>query len=93
MATVLILSACSQTAVLSQYEANLEIVKKTMACYEAPTDVETFKSLIHKDIKHQSPMYGQGLVDYNGVIGQAEFYMSGFEKRYIREPNMVAWFR
>ena len=78
LSLIVILSACSQSDNLDLYNTNVTIAKKAMACYEAPTDFETFKSLIHKDIKHQSPMYGQGLVDYDGVLGQAEFYMKGF---------------
>ena len=78
LSLIVILSACSQSDNIDLYNTNVAIAKKAMACYEAPTDFETFKSLIHEDIKHQSPMYGQGLTDYAGVLGQAEFYMKGF---------------
>ncbi len=83
---ILILSACSQPADLSLYEANLEIVKKSISCYETPSDFETFKALTHMDIKHQSPMYGQGLVDYDQVLGQAKFYMEGFTNVSFENP-------
>ena len=63
---------------MTLYNANLEIVKKAMACYETPQDFETFKTLICESVKHQSPMYGQGVVDYDGVMEQAQFYMNGF---------------
>ena len=66
------------TTDMTLYNANLEIVKKALACYETPQDFETFKSLICESVKHQSPMYGQGVVDYDGVLGQAQFYMNGF---------------
>ena len=76
-----VLFACTSpntTPDMTLYNANLEIVKKALACYETPQDFETFKSLICESVKHQSPMYGQGVVDYDGVMGQAQFYMSGF---------------
>ena len=78
LSLIVILSACTQTDDLALYKTNLEIAKKIISCYEAPTDFETFQSLIHKDIEHQSPMYGQGLVGYDDVLGQAKFYMEGF---------------
>jgi len=78
LSLIVILSACTQTDDLALYKTNLEIAKKIVSCYEAPTDFETFQSLIHKDIQHQSPMYGQGLVGYDDVLGQAKFYMEGF---------------
>ena len=76
-----VLFACTSpntTPDMTLYNANLEIVKKALACYETPQDFETFKSLICESVKHQSPMYGQGVVDYDGVMGQAQFYMNGF---------------
>ena len=75
---MVILSACTQTDDLALYKTNLEIVQKAMACYETPQDFETFASLVHADVEHQSPVYGQGKVGYDGVLGQAKFYMEGF---------------
>jgi hypothetical protein len=75
---IVVLSACSQPDDLALYKTNLEIAKNAIACYEYPADFETFKSLIHPEIKHQSPMYGQGMVGYEDVMGQANFYMGGF---------------
>ena len=75
---VVVLAACSQPNDLTLYNANLEIAKTAISCYETP-DFETFKSLIHTDVEHQSPMYGQGIVNYEGLIGQAKFYMEGFK--------------
>lgn len=78
LSLIVILSACTQTDDLALYKTNLEIAKNAIACYEYPADFETFKSLIHPEIKHQSPMYGQGMVGYEDVMGQANFYMGGF---------------
>ena len=75
---MVILSACTQSDDLALYKTNLEIVQKAMACYETPQDYETFASLVHADVEHQSPVYGQGKVGYDGVLGQAKFYMEGF---------------
>ncbi|MGY8932443.1 MAG: nuclear transport factor 2 family protein [Flavobacteriales bacterium] len=78
LSLIVFLSACTQSDNLALYKTNLEVAKQALSCYETPADFETFKSLIHEDVKHQSPMYGQGLVDYDGVLGQAGFYMQGF---------------
>ena len=47
--------------------------------YASPINFELFKSLIHEEIEHQSPMYGVGKVGLDGVVGQAEFYMTNFK--------------
>ena len=78
LSLIVILSACSQSDDMTLYKSNLEVVKKAMACYETPQDYETFVSLIDENVQHQSPMYGQGIVGYEGVLGQAKFYMEGF---------------
>ena len=78
LSVIVILSSCTQSDNLALYNTNLEVAKKAMSCYETPTDFETFKSLVSEDVKHQSPMYGQGVVDYDGVLGQSSFYMQGF---------------
>ena len=82
---VVVLTACSQPNDLTLYNANLEIAKTAMSCYETP-DFETLKSLIHADVEHQSPMYGQGTVNYEGVMGQAKFYMEGFKNVSFENP-------
>ncbi len=78
LSLIVMLSACSQTEDMTLYKSNLEVVKKAIACYETPQDYETFVSLIDENVQHQSPMYGQGIVGYEGVLGQAKFYMEGF---------------
>ena len=78
LSLIVILSACSQTEDMTLYKSNLEIVQKAMACFETPQDYETYVSLIDENVQHQSPMYGQGIVGYEGVLGQAKFYMEGF---------------
>ena len=78
LSLIVILSACSQTEDMTLYKSNLEVVKKAMSCYETPQDYATFVSLIDENVQHQSPMYGQGIVGYEGVLGQAKFYMEGF---------------
>ena len=83
---IFVLSACTQTDNLALYKTNLEVVKKAMSCYETPQDYETFVSLIHEDVQHQSPMYGQGSVSYEGVLGQAKFYMEGFSDVAFENP-------
>jgi len=78
LSLIVILSACSQTEDMTLYKSNLEIVQKAMSCFETPQDYETYVSLIDENVQHQSPMYGQGIVGYEGVLGQAKFYMEGF---------------
>ena len=86
LSLIVILSACSQTDDMTLYKSNLEVVKKAMACYETPQDYETFVSLIDENVQHQSPMYGQGIVGYEGVLGQAKFYMEGFSDVVFENP-------
>ena len=86
LSLIVILSACSQADDMTLYKSNLEVVKKAMACYETPQDYETFVSLIGENVQHQSPMYGQGIVGYEGVLGQAKFYMEGFSDVVFENP-------
>ena len=86
LSLIVILSACSQSDDMTLYKSNLEVVKKAMACYETPQDYETFVSLIDENVQHQSPMYGQGIVGYEGVLGQAKFYMEGFSDVVFENP-------
>jgi len=85
LSLAVMLTACSQQDDLALYKTNVEIAKKVITCYETP-DFETFKSLVHKDVEHQSPMYGQGKVDYESVMGQAKFYMEGFTNVSFENP-------
>ena len=82
---VFALMACSQPNDLTLYNSNLEICKKAFSCYET-SDLETFKSLIHPDIEHQSPMYGEGKVDYVNAVGHAEMYMDIFTNVSFEDP-------
>ena len=86
LSLIVILSACSQSDDMTLYKSNLEVVKKAIACYETPQDYETFVSLIDENVQHQSPMYGQGMVGYEGVLGQAKFYMEGFSDVVFENP-------
>ena len=70
--------SCQNTPDLSLYNANKEIAQKVIKAYESQ-DIESFKSLVDKKVKHQSPSYGVGEVGYDEVLKQAEFYMTGFE--------------
>ena len=76
--TVLFVS-CDVKQDLSLYNTNKEVAQKMLMSYTSPTNFELFKSLIHEEIEHQSPMYGVGKVGLDGVIGQAEFYMTNFK--------------
>lgn len=86
LSLIVILSACSQSDDMTLYKSNLEVVKQAIACYETPQDYETFVSLIDENVQHQSPMYGQGIVGYEGVLGQAKFYMEGFSDVVFENP-------
>ncbi len=52
--------------------------KKYISTYESPTDFELFNSMTAENIEHQSPMYGAGIVGYEKVLEQGNFYMSNF---------------
>ena len=71
--------SCEVKQDLSLYNTNKEVAQKALMSYTTPTNFELFKSLIHEEVEHQSPMYGVGKVGLNGVIGQAEFYMTNFK--------------
>ena len=47
--------------------------------YASPTNFELFKSLIHEEIEHQSPMYEVGKIGYDKVLVDAKFYMTNFK--------------
>tara|TARA_B100001250_G_scaffold235864_1_gene202617 strand:+ start:1501 stop:2070 length:570 start_codon:yes stop_codon:yes gene_type:complete len=78
LSLIVIFSACTQTDDMALYKTNLEVAQKAMSCFETPQDFETYKSLIHQDVQHQSPVYGKGIVGYEDVMNQAKFYMEGF---------------
>jgi ketosteroid isomerase-like protein len=78
---VLIMSSfisCNSNEDMLLFESNKEIAKKYLASYESPTDYDNFVSMTDEEIQHQSPMYGAGMVGYNQVLEQGNFYMSNF---------------
>ena len=76
--TVLLVS-CEANQDLSLYNTNKEVAQKMLMSYTSPTNFELFKSLIHEEIEHQSPMYGVGKIGYDKVLIDAEFYMTNFK--------------
>lgn len=74
----LVLVACNQAPDLSLYKANQALAEKFLNTYVSPTDYDGFTTMIADDIEHQSPMYGQGVVGKEAVLGQADFYMNNF---------------
>tara|TARA_B110000285_G_scaffold174773_1_gene195995 strand:+ start:125 stop:637 length:513 start_codon:yes stop_codon:yes gene_type:complete len=76
--TVLLVS-CEAKQDLSLYNTNKEVAQKMLMSYTSPTNFELFKSLIHEEIEHQSPMYGVGKIGYDKVLIDAEFYMTNFK--------------
>ena len=78
---VLIMSSfisCNSNEDMLLFESNKEIAKKYLASYESPIDYDNFVSMTDEEIQHQSPMYGAGMVGYNQVLEQGNFYMSNF---------------
>ena len=71
--------SCQTNPDLSLYQANKKVAEKFLLTYQSPTNFDLFKSMIAENIVHQSPMYGAGEVGYDEAVGQAEFYMTGFE--------------
>jgi hypothetical protein len=45
-----------------------------IGAYTTPSDFELFKSLIDENIEHQSPMYCAGLVGYDKILVQGDFF-------------------
>ena len=76
--TVLLVS-CEAKQDLSLYNTNKEVAQKMLMSYTSPTNFELFKSLIHEEIEHQSPMYGVGKIGYDKVLIDAEFYMTNLK--------------
>ena len=76
-ASLLFLS-CADKQDLALFNANKAIAQKAIQSYTSPANFELFKSLIDKNIEHQSPMYGVGIVGYDALLEQANFYMSHF---------------
>ena len=70
--------SCNSNEDMLLFESNKEIAKKYLAFYESPTDYDNFVSMTDEEIQHQSPMYGAGMVGYNQVLEQGNFYMSNF---------------
>jgi len=74
-----LLVSCEAKQDLSLYNTNKEVAQKMLMSYTSPTNFELFKSLIHEEIEHQSPMYGVGKIGYDKVLIDAEFYMTNFK--------------
>ena len=72
------LISCNSNTDMSLFKENKEIAKKYLASYESPTDYENFVSMTDEKIEHQSPIYGAGIVGYEKVLEQGNFYMSNF---------------
>ena len=81
--------SCQNSYDLSLYEANQKIAKELVSTYESPVNYELFKSLIHEDVEHQSPMYGVGKIGYTELLAQGEFYMTGFENVTFTEATWL----
>ena len=79
IAITVLLVSCEVKQDLSLYNTNKEVAQKMLMSYGSPTNFELFKSLIHEEIEHQSPMYGVGKIGYNKVLIDAEFYMTNFK--------------
>ena len=73
-----ILISCNTNTDMSLFKENKEIAKIYLASYESPTDFENFVFMTDEKIEHQSPMYGAGIVGYEKVLEQGNFYMSNF---------------
>lgn len=63
---------------MTLFNANKAIPEQYILTYQNSTDFEVFKSLTDKNIEHQSPMYSAGIVDFDKVLEQENFYMSNF---------------
>lgn len=85
----ILLVACNQTPDLSVYKANQALAEKFLDTYVSPTDYDTFASMVADDVKHQSPMYGQGVVGKEGVYSQANFYMNNFSEVTFNNPVWI----
>lgn len=78
--TIIVFMSCNSSADMSLFEANKAIAEKYLGTYQNPTDFELFKTLTDENIQHQSPMYGAGIVGYDKVLEQGNFYMSNFSE-------------
>tara|TARA_B110000238_G_scaffold152967_1_gene165253 strand:- start:3 stop:515 length:513 start_codon:yes stop_codon:yes gene_type:complete len=79
IAITVLLFSCEAKQDMSHYNTNKEVAQKMLMSYTSPTNFELFKSLVHEEIEHQSPMYGVGKVGYDKVLIDAEFYMTNFK--------------
>ena len=75
---VMFVTSCSNKQDLALFNTNKAIAQEFLSTYEAPVDFDLFKSMLDENIEHQSPMYGVGVVGYDQVIEQGDFYMSNF---------------
>ena len=72
------LISCNSNNDMLLFKSNKEIAKKYLASYESPTDHANYVSMTDKKNEHQSPMYWDGIVAYEKVLVQGNFYMSNF---------------
>mgnify|MGYP000001519891 FL=1 len=74
----LLFFSCADQQDLTLFNTNKAIAQKVVESYTSPTNFEQFKSMLDEKIEHQSPMYGAGVVGYDQVLEQANYYMSNF---------------
>ena len=74
----ILLISCKSPPDTSLFNSNKKIAEKFISTYTSPSNPDLFKSMIDMNIEHQSPMYGAGMVGYDKVIEQGNFYMSNF---------------
>lgn len=72
----LILFSCSQQN--PEFESNKALAQKWIQSFEN-NDLDLWKEVVSEDVTDQSPVYGAGLLDYNGSIQTAQFYINNFK--------------
>ena len=78
--TSMLFFSCSNKQDMTLFNANKAIAQDLVGTYVSPTNFELFKSMLDENIEHQSPMYGSGMVGYEQVLEQGNFYMSNFSE-------------
>ena len=78
--TSMLFFSCSNKQDMTLFNANKAIAQDFVGTYVSPTNFELFKSMLDENIEHQSPMYGSGMVGYEQVLEQGNFYMSNFSE-------------
>tara|TARA_B110000003_G_scaffold31052_1_gene28981 strand:+ start:11193 stop:11693 length:501 start_codon:yes stop_codon:yes gene_type:complete len=76
--TLMLVISCSEKQNMALFNTNKAIAQDFLGTYVSPTNYELFKSMLDENIEHQSPMYGSGIVGYEQVLEQGNFYMSNF---------------